>query len=246
MTPMNDSIAPGAREFHTTRWSLVLAAQQDGDASRASLAMAGLCRDYWYPLYAFVRRRGHSPHDAQDLTQAFFVTLLETNATAADPGRGRFRSYLLGALKHFLANDFHRENALKRGGGQQFVEWDSLEPEARYALEPAEDGNHEALYDRRWALELLDRAMNRLRAEFAAKQDEAAFDALKGTLSGAQLPREDLASKLGVSEGALKVAVHRLRQRYREVVRAEIVETVDSPADVEDEMRHLVKVLRTS
>lgn len=246
MKPMNDSIAPGAREFHTTRWSLVLAAQHGGDASSAVQAMAELCRDYWYPLYAFVRRRGHSPHDAQDLTQSFFASLLETKATAAEPGRGRFRSYLLGALKHFLANDFHRENAQKRGGGQPLVEWDSLEPEARYALEPAEDGDHEALYDRRWALELLDRAMSRLRTEFAAKKDEATFEALKGTLSGAEGVRAELAEQLGMTEGALKVAVHRLRQRYREVVRAEIAETVDSPADVEDEMRHLVTVLRAA
>jgi RNA polymerase sigma factor (sigma-70 family) len=243
---MNDSIAPGAREFQTTRWSLVLAAQHAGDATRAHKAMSELCRDYWYPLYAFVRRRGHAPHDAQDLTQAFFATLMETNATAADPKRGRFRSYLLGALKHFLANDFHRANAQKRGGGQQLVEWDALDPEARYALEPAEQTDAETLYDRRWALDLLDRAMKRLRAEFQAKKDESTFDALKGTLSGAEAPREELAKKLGMSEGALKVAVHRLRQRYREILRAEIAETVDSPADVEDEMRHLVAVLRSA
>jgi RNA polymerase sigma factor (sigma-70 family) len=241
---MNDSIAPGAREFHTTRWSLVLAAQQGSDASQAQKAMSTLCRDYWYPLYAFVRRRGHAPHDAQDLTQAFFTDLLERNPTQADPKRGKFRSYLLGALKHFLINDWHRARTQKRGGGQQIVEWDSLEPEARYALEPAEQTDADALYDRRWALELLDRAMKRLRAEFAAKKDEATFDALKGTLSGAEASREDLAKKLGLSEGALKVAVHRLRQRYREVLRAEIAETVDSPGDVEGEMRHLVAVLR--
>ncbi|MFO1484542.1 MAG: ECF-type sigma factor [Verrucomicrobiaceae bacterium] len=241
---MNDSIAPGAREFHTTRWSLVLAAQQGSDATQAQKAMSALCRDYWYPLYAFVRRRGHSPHDAQDLTQAFFTSLLETNATAADPKRGRFRSYLLGALKHFLANDFHRANAQKRGGGQQFVEWDELDPEARYALEPTNETDADLLYDRRWALDLLDRAMKRLRAEFAAKNDEATFDVLKNTLSGTETPREELAKKLGLSEGALKVAIHRLRQRYRDVLRSEIAETVDSPTDVDDEMRHLVTVLR--
>ncbi|MBL9116980.1 MAG: sigma-70 family RNA polymerase sigma factor [Verrucomicrobiaceae bacterium] len=241
---MNDSIAPGAREFHTTRWSVVLAAQYGGDASRAHRAMSELCRDYWYPLYAFVRRRGHAPHDAQDLTQAFFATMMETKATAADPKRGRFRSYLLGALKHFLANDFHRANAQKRGGGQQLVEWDALEPEARYALEPEAQTDADALYDRRWALDVLDRAMKRLRAEFAAKRDEATFEALKGTLTGEEVPREELANRLGMTEGALKVAVHRLRQRYREVLRAEIAETVNSPDEIEDEMRHLVAVLR--
>lgn len=247
MGGMNDSIAPGAREFHTTRWSVVLAAQHAGDGSGAHQAMSELCRDYWYPLYAFVRRRGHAPHDAQDLTQAFFVSLLEAKTTtAADPQRGRFRSYLLGALKHFLANDFHRANAQKRGGGQQVLEWDALDAESRYTLEPADQSDAEALYDRRWALDLLDRAMRRLRSEFAAKKDEATFDALKGTLSGAEQKREDLAQKLGMTEGALKVAVHRLRQRYREVLRAEIAETVDSSADVDDEMRHLVTVLRSA
>ena len=149
-------------------------------------------------------------------------------------------------MKHFLANDFHRANAQKRGGGQQFVEWDALDAESRYALEPAQQPDADALYDRRWALDLLDRAMKRLRAEFAAKNDEVAFDALKGTLSGAESSREELAKKLGMSEGALKVAVHRLRQRYREVLRAEIAETVDASADVEDEMRHLVAVLRAA
>jgi RNA polymerase sigma-70 factor (ECF subfamily) len=246
MPAMSDSIVPGAREFHTTRWSVVLAAQRGSDTSRAHAALAALCRDYWYPLYAFVRRRGHAPHDAQDLTQAFFATLLETNATAADPKRGRFRSYLLGALKHFLANDFHRANAQKRGGGQQLVEWDALEPEARYALEPAEQTDADALFDRRWALDVLDRAMKRLRAEFAAKKGESTFEVLKGTLSGAEASREELAKKLGMTEGALKVAIHRLRQRYREVLRAEIAETVNSPEEVEDEMRHLVAVLRSA
>jgi DNA-directed RNA polymerase specialized sigma24 family protein len=241
---MNDSIAPGAREFHTTRWSLVIAAQRGADTTRARGAMAALCRDYWYPLYAFVRRRGHTPHDAQDLTQAFFASILEGNATMADPAKGKFRSYLLGALKHFLINEWHRANTLKRGGGKEIIEWDGLDAEARYALEPAGDGDADALYDRRWAMELLDRAMARLRAEFEAKGDVATFDALKGTLTGAEPSREELAAKLELSEGALKVAVHRLRQRYRDVLRSEIGETVDSPDEVDEEMRHLVRVLR--
>lgn len=243
---MEDSIAPGAREFHTTRWSLVLAAQKDSDSTGARRALAELCRDYWYPLYAFARRRGHSPHDAQDLTQAFFADLLERNPTSADPARGRFRSYLLGALKHFLANEWHRAHAQKRGGGRRIIEWDALDPEKRYALEPHAEGNPDALYDRRWALDLLDRAIGRLRAEFDSKGDGATFDALKATLTGAEPPREDLARQLGMSEGALKVAIHRLRQRYRELLRAEIADTVDSPADVDGEMRHLVAVLRSA
>lgn len=241
---MNESIAPGAREFHTTRWSLVLAAQRGTEATQAREAMAALCKDYWYPLYAFVRRRGHAPHDAQDLTQGFFASLLEGNAAMADPARGRFRSYLLGALKHYLANEWNRANAQKRGGGQKIVEWDALDPEARYAMEPAGDVEADAFYDRRWAMELLDRAMAKLRAEFAAKGGAEMFDALKGTLTGAEPARDELAKQFGMSEGALKVAVHRLRQRYREVLRAEIAETVDSVSDVDEEMRHLVTVLR--
>lgn len=241
---MSDSIVPGAREFHTTRWSVVLAAQRGTDTRQAGLALAALCRDYWYPLYAFVRRRGHSPADAQDLTQAFFADLLGRNATMADPAKGKFRSYLLGALKHFLANDWHRANAQKRGGGQALVEWDALDAESRYAIEPTGPQDAEVLYDRRWAMDLLDRAMATLRAEFEAKDDIATFEALKGTLGGAEPPREQLAAELGMSEGALKVAVHRLRHRYRQSVREEIAQTVNSPDEVDDEMRHLLAVLR--
>jgi DNA-directed RNA polymerase specialized sigma24 family protein len=243
---MNDSIAPGPREFHTTRWSVVLAAQRRTDTTGGRVALAALCKDYWYPLYAFVRRRGFAAHDAQDLTQAFFADLLERNPTLADPAKGKFRSYLLGALKHFLANEWHRANAQKRGGGKKVIEWDALDPEARYALEPAEQTDADALYDRRWAMELLDRAMSKLRGEFAGKDDVKTFDALKGTLTGAESPREELAKRLGMNEGALKVAVHRLRHRYREVLRAEIAETVNSPAEVDEEMRHLARMLRGS
>jgi RNA polymerase sigma-70 factor (ECF subfamily) len=243
---MNDSIAPGAREFQTTRWSVVLAAQQHAEMPRAREAMAALCKEYWYPLYAFVRRRGHAPHDAQDATQAFFVSLLERNASTADPARGRFRSYLLGALKHFLANEWHRANAQKRGGGQTIIEWDALEPEVRYAMEPTDqaDADADAFYDRRWAMELLDRAMTRLREEFNARGHGETFDVLKGTLTGAEVRREKVATTLGLSDGALKVAIHRLRQRYREVLRAEIADTVDAEGDIDEEMRHLVAILR--
>jgi RNA polymerase sigma-70 factor (ECF subfamily) len=243
---MNDSIAPGAREFHTTRWSIVLAAQRGSGETEGRRALATLCRDYWYPLYAFARRRGHTPHDAQDLTQAFFANLLERQAATADPAKGRFRSYLLGALKHYMANEWHRANAQKRGGGQALVEWDALDAEARYALEPEGQtgADAEALYDRRWAMELLDKAMAKLRMEFEAKGDGATFDVLKGCLGGGELSREECAARLGLSEGALKVAVHRLRARYREVLRTAIAETVDAPEDVNEEMRHLVAVLR--
>lgn len=243
---MNDSIAPGAREFHTTRWSLVLTAQRTTHPTEARQALATLCRDCWYPIYAFARRRGHTAHDAQDLTQAFFANLLDRPMTLADPAKGKFRSYLLGALKHFLANEWHRATAQKRGGGRIFVEWDALDVEARYALEPAThaDADPEALYDRRWAMDLLARAMAKLRAEFEKKGSLQTFEILKGCLDGKEGVRPDMAARLGLTEGALKVAVHRLRARYREVLRAEIAETVASPAEVDEEMRHLVHVLR--
>lgn len=241
---MSDSLVPGAREFHTTRWSVVLAAQGAGDRGRSAEALATLCRDYWYPLYAFVRRRGYSPHDAQDLTQSFFVTLLEDNATAADPSRGRFRSYLLGALKHFLANDWNRQRAAKRGGGRQIVAWDALEAESRYALEPSDGMDADLVYDRRWALEILARAMETIRSEFEGKGERETFEALKGSLNGEEPPRAELAERLGLSEGALKVAIHRLRQRFREALRAEVAQTVDAPGAIDEEMRHLVAVLR--
>jgi RNA polymerase sigma-70 factor (ECF subfamily) len=241
---MHDSLRPGDREFHTTRWSVVAAARCDPGNSAARRALASLCQDYWYPLYVFVRRSGHASHNAQDLTQAFFEDLLERDGFSVPPGKGKFRSYLLGALKHFLANDWRCNRAQKRGGGVRVVEWDSLEPEARYALEPADTSSPDALFDRRWALELLDRALKLLRAEFSGKGEESTFDALKGSLTGAELPREDVARQLGISPAALKVAVHRLRKRYREVLQAEIAGTVDSPEEIAQEMRHLADALR--
>lgn len=242
---MPDSIVPGPREFHTTRWSLVLAAQRRTDTTEARDALASLCRDYWYPLYAFVRRRGFSAHDAQDLTQGFFADLLGRHTTLADPAKGKFRSYLLGALKHYLANEFHRQQAEKRGGDQHPVSWDAIEAESRYALEPSDQLDADLVYDRRWALEILSRAMEKLRAEYEDKGDAGQFDALKGCLSGVEEGvRAELAERLGMTGGALKVAIHRLRQRFRDALRAEIGQTVDHIADIDSEMKHLVRVLR--
>jgi len=239
--------ASGPREFATTRWSLVAAARPgEGGGSRARGALEELCRAYWYPLYAFVRRRGYSSEDAQDLTQAFFARIIETGGLgAADPERGRFRSYLLGALKHFLANEWHRSQTQKRGGRVRFVEWDALDPEARYAGAPKEPVSPELLFDREWALETTGKALQALRAEMAEAGKGGQFDALKGSLTGeGEASREEVAARLGMSEGAVKVAVHRLRQRYRGLLRDGIAETVSNEADLEDEMRHLVAVLR--
>jgi RNA polymerase sigma-70 factor (ECF subfamily) len=237
----------GPRQFVTTHWSLVSAAKP-GEASqtRAREAFEELCRTYWYPLYAFVRSRGYSAVDAQDLTQAFFARIIETGGFAsADRQRGRFRSYLLGAMKHFLANEWHRAQTQKRGGQVQFIEWDALDPEARYAGASKLSDNPELLFDREWALETTAGALQALRDEMAKAGKSEQFDALKGSLSGQdESPRDQIAARLDMSEDAVKVAVHRLRQRYRKLLRAAIAETVSNEEDLNDEMRYLVEVLR--
>jgi DNA-directed RNA polymerase specialized sigma24 family protein len=224
----------------------VAAAQSDeASRTRAGKALEELCRAYWYPLYAFVRNRGYAPADAQDLTQSFFAQFIERGGfAAADRERGRFRTYLLGAMKHFLANEWHRARTKKRGGGLNFLEWDALEPEARYALEPAQSSDPDLDYDREWALELIARAKEKLRQESEADGKGKLFEALKKSLTGDEPARSETASRLGMSESALKAAVHRLRQRYRELLRAEIAETVSTRKEIDDEMRYLVEVLR--
>ncbi len=238
---------PDPRQFVTTHWSLVVAARGDeASQTRARAALEQLCRTYWYPLYAFVRSRGHAAIDAQDLTQAFFARIIETGGFAsADRTRGRFRSYLLGAMKHFLTNEWHRARTQKRGGRVQFVAWDALDPEARYAGTAQESDDPEHLFEREWALQTIAGALETLRDEMAAAGKSAQFDALKGSLTGQdELPRDEIAARLGLTAGAVKVAVHRLRQRYRTLLRAAIAQTVDNEADLDDEMRYLVAVLR--
>ena len=244
---MNDPSGP--RQFATTQWSLVAAARP-GEASenRAREALAELCRVYWYPLYAFVRSCGHSAADAQDLTQAFFARTIEKGGFAsAVRERGRFRSYLLGAMKHFLANEWRRGRTQKRGGQVQFIEWDALDPESRYAETAQQAEDPEQVFDREWALEVVAGALRSLRDEMAEAGKSEQFDLLKGSLIGeGDAPRGEIAAGLGMTENAVKVAVHRLRQRYRGLLRAEIAETVGSREDLDDEMRHLVAVLRRS
>jgi RNA polymerase sigma-70 factor (ECF subfamily) len=244
---MKDTPVPGPREFVTTHWSLVEAAKPDQvSQTRAREALEGLCRAYWYPLYAFVRSRGYSAVDAQDLTQTFFVRFIETGGFAsADRKRGRFRSYLLGAMKHFLANEWHRAKAQKRGGQVQFIEWQALNPEARYTGASQQSDDPEQLFDREWALETIAGALRALRDEMVNAGKSGQFDALKGTLTGEdESSRGEIAARLNMSEGAVKVAVHRLRQRYRKLLRTAIAETVSNEADLDDEMRYLVTVLR--
>jgi len=238
---------PGQRQFATTHWSLVGAAKGDEvSQTRAREALGELCRAYWYPLYAFVRSRGYSAVDAQDLTQGFFARIIETGGfSSADRERGRFRSYLLGAMKHFLANEWHRGQTQKRGGKVQFVEWDALDLEGRYAGASKQSDDPEQMFDREWAMETIAGALGALRDEMAKAGKSEQFDALKGSLTGEEESgREEIAARLEMSEGAVKVAVHRLRQRYRNLLRAAVAETVSNEADLDDEMRYLVEILR--
>lgn len=243
--PEGQSDERGVPHFATTHWSEVLAA---GEAAspQGDDALARLCRAYWYPLYAYVRRQGHGSADAEDLTQEFFARLLEKNfLKAATPEKGRFRSFLLIALKRFLANEWERARAQKRGGGKAPLELDAVSAEERYRLEPVDEASGDRIYERRWALTLLDQVLQRLHNEAVRAGKGAQFELLKTFLYGEKsaLSQTEIGAQLGLSESAVKSAVHRLRQRYREVLRQEVAHTVASPADVEDELRHLLKVL---
>jgi RNA polymerase sigma factor (sigma-70 family) len=231
------------RGFESTQWSVVLAAA--GDRTGASReALEALCERYWYPVYAFVRRRGHAADEAEDLTQAFFAKLIEKHYVRdADPARGKFRAFLLTAVTHFLANERDREAALKRGGGRMIVSLDGEAAEGRFRAEPADPLTPERVFERRWALTTLERALARLRAEHERAGAADRFERLKGCLTGEAASHGELAAALGMTEGAVKVAVHRLRRRYRELLRAEIAETLVDPATVDDELRELLAAL---
>ena len=231
--------------FATTHWSLVLSAARN-DTTRAREALAGLCQTYWPALHAYVRRRGFSPHDAEDLTQEFFARLLEHNWIArADARKGRFRSFLLTALKRFLADEWDKARAQKRGGGRPPVPLDSEAGWPGGAAEPAGGLAADLVYDRHWALALLERTMARLRAEFARAGKAGQFERLKVFLTAErkEISCAEAAAATGLSEGAARVAAHRLRKRYRELFREEIARTVAEPGEVEAELRHLIAVL---
>jgi RNA polymerase sigma-70 factor (ECF subfamily) len=233
--------------FASTRWSLVLAAGR-GDTPEARSALAALCQIYWYPLYAYVRRAGHPADEARDLTQEFFARLLEKRyLRAADSQRGRFRSFLLTAFKRFLSKQRQRAMALKRGGGCGMMSLDFDQGERRFRLEPSTDVTPEVLYERRWALAMLDQVMARLRDRFERAGKREDFDRLKVFLTGeAAAPSyREVAAAMGTTEGAVKVAVHRLRRQFRDLVLAEIAQTVTVPEDAEDELRHLFEAIRS-
>jgi RNA polymerase sigma factor (sigma-70 family) len=233
-----------SRDFASTHWSLVLAAGRRSlpDSDRA---LATLCRNYWFPLYAYARRRLGNLHEAQDLTQEFFARLLEKNLLAgAEPERGRFRAFLITAFKNFLVNEGDRARAQKRGGGQTALPLDFRAGDARYDLEPADEWTPERLFERQWTLTLLEQVLAALRAEFAADGKEPLFDALKGFLTGdSTASYAEVAPALGMSEGAAKTAAHRLRRRYRQLLRHEVAQTVADPAEVDDEIRSLFESL---
>src|SRR5436190_7817226 len=239
------SARASAGVFATTHWSMVLAAGHSS-VPGAHEALETLCRAYWYPLYVYVRGQGRSPHDAQDLTQEFFARLLEKKyLRLADPDRGRFRAFLLKSLKHFVVNEWEKGQTQKRGGGQCAIPLDADMAESRYATEPVQTLTLDQVYEKRWALTLIEAVLARLRENYQAGGRLPVFESLKGFIWGEQstLSYTEAATQLGLTEGALKVAVHRLRGRYRELLRAEIAQTVSTPGEVDEELQHLAAVL---
>jgi RNA polymerase sigma factor (sigma-70 family) len=231
--------------FATTRWSLVVSAGQRASAE-SEQALAELCQRYWYPLYAYVRRRVGDAEQARDLAQEFFVRLLEKNVlAAAQPERGRFRAFLLTACRHFLANERARDGALKRGGGRTPLRLDFAQGDSRYHLEPADRWTPERLYERQWTLTLLERVLDGLRAEQHAEGKGETFERLKTFLAGTPpgASQAEAAHSVGLTEGAFKVALYRLRRRYRDLVRAEVAQTLDAGADVDEEIRAMFQGL---
>lgn len=244
--PASRTTPAQGRIFLTTHWSVVLAAQH-GTEVTAAKALETLCRHYWYPLYTYVRRRGHVPHDAQDLTQEFFARLLAKEwLDVVAPERGRFRAFLLVAMRHFLANEYDRTARQKRGGGQLILSLDTDDAEQRYAAEPSLAPDE--MYDRRWAVILLDTTLGRLMDEYAHAGKTREFESLKEWLTAGrgEIPYAKLAIKLDCNEGAARVAVHRLRKRFRELFREAVAQTVADPAQVDDEIRYIATILGRS
>jgi RNA polymerase sigma factor (sigma-70 family) len=250
LQPINqfaDGAKSAAGAFSTTHWSVVLQAGQD-DSLDTTAALDRLCQSYWYPLYVFVRRKGYSPPDAQDLTQEFFARFLEHKYVGlADQSRGKFRTFLIRSLEHFLVNEWNKACAAKRGGSRPVISWDEQEAESRYLAEPAKDLAPDKVFEKRWAMSLLETALAHLEEEFSAAHKREIFAALKVCVWGEETSAsyQQLGAQLGMAEGAVKGTVHRLRQRYRELLRAEVAQTVATSAEVDEELRHLAAVLRT-
>jgi len=245
--PDDSSVGDGAGRFRTTQWSAVLlSAQSQAPGSRA--ALSDLCKLYWYPLYAFVRRRGCNAEDAQDLTQGFFLSLLDRKALRqVTPLKGKFRSFLLASLRNYLSDQFDRGHSLKRGGNIEFVPLDFESGDERYRSEPHEALTAEKIFDARWAMTLLDETLRRLEQEYATQRKLTIFKTLKPFLgpAGSQklLPYEEIAEKVDLSVGGVKTLVHRLRKRYTEVLREEVARTVMDPKEVDEEIHALCEAL---
>jgi len=234
--------------FVTTHWSVVLAAG-DRASTGAEEALEKLCQTYWYPLYAFIRRQGHEAHDAEDITQEFFARFLARDYfSRADPALGRFRNFLLASLKHFLSERHRHAHRLKRGGGLHFLSWDNQTAEERYRFEPCDSSHAEESFDRQWAYMLLEKALSRLGDEQSATGKSESFSRLKDFVWGDQIgvSYAEAAEWLGLSEGAFKVMVHRLRKRFRELLREEVAHTVSAVHEIDDELRYLASILRGS
>ncbi len=239
-----DALSAPCSSFATTHWSVVLAAA--GDSAESAAALEQLCRTYWHPLYAYVRRLGHLPHDAQDLTQAFFAELLRKEYfRAADRQRGKFRSFLLTSLRHFMTHEWEKACALKRGGGAVPLSWDEETAEQWYHQETGRHSNPERAYDRSWALRVFERSLSRLRQECHDGGKASQFDQLKKYLTQDPDPGayNAEAANLGLSSNALAVTVHRLRQRYAALVREEVAQTVAQPDQIEEELRYLISLV---
>ena len=247
MRVSDSSVGGEAGQFHTTRWTLVLASARD-QSQTGRAALAALCQIYWYPLYAFARRRGHSPHDSQDLTQGFFLHILEHRAlSGVDRLKGKFRSFLLACFQNYLSHEIERSRRLKRGGQCEVISLDLETAENRYRYEPVDYLTAEKIFEARWALTLLEHAMTVVRQEYVARGKESVFDILRAFVetmeSSPEGSYEEAAKALGVGVGTVKTLIHRLRKRYLKVVREEVARTVSDPAEIEGEIRALCDAL---
>ena len=245
LNAIGGSAQNGALAFATTRWSVVLTAQ--GESPAAQQALEKLCRTYWRPIYGFVQRQGVAPEEAEDITQGFFASLFERGSlSAVRKEKGRLRSYLLGALKYFLADERRRAMAIKRGKGQRLVPLEQLRAENRIEMEPVDPVTAELIYERRWASTVLERVLSLLKDQYQAEGNTALFDSLKQLLPDEpDAPcQADIAAQLGMTENAVRQAFYRFRQRYQQLLRDEIAHTVATPGDIEDELRHLIAVVR--
>jgi RNA polymerase sigma-70 factor (ECF subfamily) len=239
------SLPAGSEQFTATHWTVVLQAGEGGSAE-AHEALSRLCQTYWPPLYAFIRRQGYSPHDAQDLTQEFFYRFLQRDSLAhVNPRVGRFRSFLLACLKHFLSNERERARAQRRGGGLPVIPLEAGEAETRYSLEPVDNITPEVLFDRQWAFTVLEGTLEALRQECSRQNKGVAFEDLEGFLPRGRgsISRVELAAKHGISVNAVEVAIHRLRQRFGALLRQHVTLTVCSEGEVDEEIRCLISVL---